>query len=668
MSNMAFNLPGRARLQALVTMIIGPLFMIVVWSSGTTAQTIFTRVTDPANPVVAGSTALLYTGSAWIDYNNDGWLDLFVTDKNGSDFYENDGTGGFTIVTGNAMSADLTKYRGVSWADYDNDGDLDCFLAGDDGNLFRNDGGTFTAVPKADMGTTDLRGWSPSWVDYDADGNLDLFITFPAGFVTGTARPNRLLHNDGPPNYTFTLIDTGVVVTGLAAYTSGNWVDYDQDGDIDLFIGAGPASAGQAAPDDLYRNLLKETGSPGFERITDAPIATDLADGQMWSLIDYDNDGDFDAYRTNWGGANATYRKNDLYRNDGGTYVKLATGDIATEALISLANIWGDFDNDGDLDCFVANDVGSLNSYFQNNNDGTFTKITTGDITGTATSNYCATAGDYDNDGDLDLFVSGAGTVGRYLLRNDLAGSNGWLKLSLVGTVSNRSAVGAIIHAKATIGGTPVWQIRTISTQDSFLGQNALVVHFGFGDATIVDSLHINWPSGVVTDTTNVALDQSLTIVESCPDLDGDGVTCFDNCPSVANADQSDMDGDGIGDVCDACPSDSMNDIDGDGVCGDVDNCPTVANSDQMDTDNNGVGDACCCVHFRGNINGDPLDEVDVSDLTYLVAYAFKSGPVPPCPSEANVNGDVDGSIDISDVTALVAFMFKNGPQPPDCM
>ena len=630
-------------------------------------QTSFTRITT--GDVAGGSTALQYTGSAWIDYNNDGWLDLFIADGGGSDFYENDGTGGFSIVAGNAISADLTSYRGTAWADYDNDGDVDCFLAGSDGNLFRNDAGIFVKVPKADMGTSDLRGWSPSWGDYDADGDLDLVITFPAGFVSGSQRSNRMLSNDGPPNYTFTLVDTGVVVTGLAAYTSLNWTDYDLDGDIDLFIGSGPAAPGQSAPDDLYRNMLIETGLPGFERITTSPIATDLADGQVWNLIDYDNDGDLDAYRTNWGGANAAFRKNDLYRNDAGVYVEVTTGAIATEALVSLANIWEDFDNDGDLDCFVANDGGNKNSYFENNGDGTFTKITVGDVTGNFTANFCASSGDYDNDGDLDLFVTGSGTAARYLLRNDLTGSNGWLKLSLQGVYSNRSAVGARIHVKATIGGSPVWQIRDISTQNSFLGHSALDIHLGLGDATTIDSLRIHWPSGIIFDTTNIAINQSISIVESCDDADGDGVvSCFDNCPGNANMDQSDVDGDGIGDVCDACSQDSDNDIDGDAVCGDIDNCPVVANSGQEDTDSDGVGDACCCANIRGNINGDPLDNIDISDLTYLVSFAFKGGPGAPCPSEANVNGDMAGSIDISDVTALVSYMFKGGPDPALCL
>jgi len=141
-----------------------------------------------------------------------------------------------------------------------------------------------------------------AWGDLDNDGDLDLAVTHPAGFVPGAPTTNHLYLNNGAPNYTFTRVTTGPIVTGLSSYTVGTWSDYDNDGDIDYFVGAGPAN-GTTQPDFLYRNLLKETGTATFERITDAPIATDQQDGQVWNWIDYDNDGDLDAYVTNWGGA-----------------------------------------------------------------------------------------------------------------------------------------------------------------------------------------------------------------------------------------------------------------------------------------------------------------------------------------------------------------------------
>ncbi len=144
-------------------------------------------------------------------------------------------------------------------------------------------------------------------------------------------------------------------------------------------------------------------------------------------------------------------------------------------------------------------------------------------------------------------------------------------------------------------------------------------------------------------------------------DSDGLGDAC-DNCPDIANVDQTDSDQDGIGDLCDPCPMDAENDIDGDLVCGDIDNCPAVSNAGQEDTDLNGVGDACCCV-LRGDVNGDT--KVIVSDLTFMVNYLFKGSAGPGCPSHGNINGDT--STNVSDLTYLVNFLFKSGVAPVPC-
>ncbi len=619
------------------------------------AQT-FIKVVNPANPVLTDTSLSLYTGCAWIDYDNDGLEDLFMPDANTQFLYHNDGGGNFSKVPGNAFSLDTIFYYGVAWGDYDNDGDPDCFLAGERSNLYRNDSGTFVKViAHANFNTTASSGWSPAWGDYDNDGNIDLYITLPNGFMqNGVHRPSRLYHNDGPPSYTFTRVDTGDVVTLLAPYTSGNWSDYDLDGDLDLFVGAGPAGA-SSGQDYLYQNMLKETGQIGLDRIFTSPIATDFRDGQVWNWIDYDNDQDLDAYVTNWGGANPSQRFNDFYRNDSGTYTTITTEPLVTEEFVSLSQCWGDYDNDGDLDLFVAHDFNSRDGYYLNNGDGTFTSITLTPVNGDPISNAGAANGDYDNDGDLDLFVHATGANRRALYENTTSNGYSWLKLKLTGSCSNRSAVGARVSAKAVINGVPTWQMREVSTQNSFLGHNSLILHFGLRDAAIVDSLTIYWPSGNVEVMTAVSVNQLLGIVEE-DDQDGDGVTCADNCPFTANALQEDADSDQVGDACD--------------------NCLAIANSDQLDTDGDGVGDLCddcptipnpcpgCCVPpTRGNVNG--LGAITVADLTYLVSYLFNSGPTPPCLDEANVNGI--GSITIADLTYLVSFLFNSGPLPAAC-
>ena len=168
-------------------------------------------------------------------------------------------------------------------------------------------------------------------------------------------------------------------------------------------------------------------------------------------------------------------------------------------------------------------------------------------------------------------------------------------------------------------------------------------------------------------------------VCDDCTDVDGDGYgdpgflanTCMeDNCPSISNPGQEDADGDGIGDVCDDCT-----DSDGDGfgdpgylanTCLD-DNCPVNPNPGQEDTNMDGIGDACCCIGIRGNIDGDPEENVDLSDLIALVDRMFTFGPPPPCPLEANIDGDTGEQVDISDLVYLVDYMFSSGPAPASC-
>ncbi|MEO8168403.1 MAG: CRTAC1 family protein, partial [bacterium] len=479
----------------------------------------FTKITDSSNPIVTDSPSSGYDGASWIDYNNDGRLDLFV---NRSFLYRNNGGGSFTKIQIHGIGSGLvqTLGSGNSWGDYDNDGNIDCFYSGGRSALYRGDGtGTFTQIRVGAVADTFAsRGWACAWADYDNDGYLDLVITHPAGFVgTDPPTPNHLFHNDGPPNYTFTRIDTGVVVTGMAPYTVATWSDYDNDGDMDLFIGSGPAT-GVPAPDFLYKNMLKETNVAYFTRITTSPIATDPVDGQVWNWIDYDNDGDLDAYLTNYSGNGGSVgRANNLYRNDGsGVFTKITAaqvGSLVSDADFSLGNVWGDFDNDGDLDVFVSNDTGSPVRYYKNNGNGTFTRIDTGLVVTGTLQHSGISIGDYDNDGDLDVFIDGPSTA-RGLYRNDMTAGNGWVNLKLTGVQSNRTAIGAEIRAKARINGTAVWQRRDVSAQNSFNGANMLNVHFGFGNAPVIDSLIVTWPRGLVQTFTNVGINTFYSLSE----------------------------------------------------------------------------------------------------------------------------------------------------------
>jgi len=470
------------------------IFDLFGWYS--IAQT-FVMVTDTTNPVVTTATDANYSGAAWVDIDNDGNLDLFVTK---SFLFHNLGNGNFERLTDFQNLSDSQLGNGTSWADYDNDGDIDLFMSGNPSLIYKNDGaGNFEAVTESPIGTSDdNRGWTGAWADYDNDGFVDLVIIHPAGFLGFPQIPCRFFKNNGDGR--FTKIDSFQFTTDLQAYTVGTWSDYDQDGDEDLFIGSGPIN--HAAVDFLYENTLIETGTADLVRINTDPIATDLQQGQVWNWIDFDNDGDLDAMLTNYGGV-----PNRFYKNNIGTYVSL-TNNLTVNGNY-LGNLWGDIDNDGDLDVLLTNEGNT--QVFINNGDDTFTLVST--FNG---SSRGSSLGDYDNDGDLDFYVTGSPLV-RGLYENVSANNNGWINFSIKGSVSNHAAIGTKVKLKATINGNTVWQYREISAQNNFNGHNSQRVHFGLGDASVVDSAIITWTSGQQKILTNMSINNFYSVEEEIP-------------------------------------------------------------------------------------------------------------------------------------------------------
>jgi hypothetical protein len=492
MKNLLWKYSVRILSTLIIFWFLGPLLIL--------GQT-FTKITEPNNPIVTTTLDANYSGAAWIDYDNDGDMDLYTTKRF---LFRNDGNGNFTLLTtqiGLHMNPQLGN--GPSWGDYNNDGDPDVAVAGKSSLIYRNDGvDSFTTVDEAPLAiNADHRGWACTWGDYDNDGFLDLIITHPAGFLGSPRLPCLLLRNNGDGRFTDI---TGYYFTDhLEPYTVATWYDFDQDGDIDLFIASGPAN-GSGARDFLYRNMLIETGSVDFVRIDDLVIGTDLQDGQVWNFVDYDNDGDYDAFITNYGG-----EIDHFYRNDAETFVRVSNA--LTVSGRHLSNTWADVDNDGDLDVVVTGETGTS---FYRNDKGTFNSMNTGfTLSGSPRG---AVFGDYDNDGDPDLFVCGTGDA-KGLFRNDNSNGNHWIEIVCIGTVSNRSAIGTRLKAKAQINGSLVWQMRDISGQNSFDSQNSLRVHFGLGDADTVDSLVIFWPSGQSITYTNLTANQLYNFTEEIP-------------------------------------------------------------------------------------------------------------------------------------------------------
>jgi hypothetical protein len=457
---------------------------------------IFTRITTGRIVTDGGESG----PATAVDYDGDGWPDIYVGNGGGGSdalnfLYRNNGDGTFARTTVAGVTTDLGKTVTAAWGDYDNDGFPDLVVAhfpNQKNFLYRNNGnGQFTKITQgpivSDAGSID----GCVWGDYDRDGWLDLFVPMDSG-------NHRLYHNNRDGTFSRT---ANLPTVGAASYSA--WVDYDNDGFPDLFVPAWRRVGKNA----LYHN----DGNGTFTRVTNSPIASEggLSLSSAWG--DYDNDGFPDLFVANGNYDGGQYR-NFFYHNNGdGTFKKITTGAIATDDGDSTGAACADVDNDGDLDLLVVNGSGQNVFFYLNNGDGTFTKITQGDLVNTGGTGNGAVFTDYDRDGFLDLFV--AGYPGNNWLFRNKGNANSWLTVKCVGTASNRSAIGARVRAKATIGGKTFWQLREISNGDG-LGNGALTAHFGLGDATIIDTLRIEWPSGIVQELHDVAAKQSMTVTE----------------------------------------------------------------------------------------------------------------------------------------------------------
>jgi hypothetical protein len=489
--------------------------------------TFFKVMTDPV--VTSYDQRTTSIGCAWGDYNNDGFVDLFTCGgldgvAGQSQLFHNNGNGTFTQITSGPEVLAPIFGNTACWGDYDNDGNLDLFVATTSVNLLYHNNGApnydFSQVSTGSIVTDSADTRGAGWADYDQDGFLDLFVT---KFDSSASSRCFLYHNNG--DGTFTSDTSSALVADLASSVSCAWADYDNDGRIDLFVCGGRSVS--PAPNRLYHN----NGDGTFTKMTGSSagsIATDLgyAGGCAWG--DYDGDGWPDLFVMNVG------QPHLLYHNNGnGTFTQI-TGPIVSGSPSGwfyagnhpISCAWGDYDNDGFLDLFLTDEASkgsglvlTVNTLYHNNGDGTFTQVTTGSPMGEAADSFGCSWVDYDNDGFLDLFATRGDGRGHYLYHNNLSNTgntNHWLTIKLVGTVSNRSAIGAKIRVKAFYRGRSRWQVRQISdgSGGGWASHDGLRAHFGLGDATNVDTVRIEWPSGSVQEFHNITPKQILTYTE----------------------------------------------------------------------------------------------------------------------------------------------------------
>ncbi len=435
------------------------------------------------------------TGVAWVDLDDDGLLDIHVTNpeaRNAS--LLGDGTGNFVD-----LGDSLANYSGPSvssaWADYDGDGDLDVYYSNRNqyNILAGNTGGTFTNREVATIADSGLVRGS-SWADFDGDGRLDLLV------VRGDTACT--LFEQGLGSDSFNDVSTDVNLLTQGSWIGSAWADYDSDGRRDLYL----LSDGGA--NELYRNTLT-----GFEQVSQVPLQDDgHARSAAWG--DYDNDAKPDLLLVNDDG------RSHLLRYTASSFTEVVSGPFQ-ETGPGRSGIWGDYDNDGDLDIFMTQ-CGQRDRLIRNDGNGSFRDL--GAFVFSATDSSTGAAwGDYDNDGDLDLVVADQSGATR-LYRNDSANDNKWLKVKVVGPIGEAPMPGTRIR---------VWrdgessQVREVGAGGGYYSTDETTALFGLGTSTLVDSLRIVWPTGATRSVYEVAVDQLLVVVaptpSAVPEEDGSG-------------------------------------------------------------------------------------------------------------------------------------------------
>jgi len=542
---------------------LGISFVNVARESGLNARTIFGG--ERKNKYLLETTGC---GAAFYDYDNDGWLDIFLVNgarlegfpagsEPTSHLFKNNRDGTFTDVTVRAGVAHAGWGQGCCVGDYDNDGWDDLFVTYFGKNvLYHNNGdGTFTDVSQKAGVAGNGKRWNTgcAFVDYDRDGRLDLFVANYIDMDLATAPTpesgpclyksvmvacgppglqggkNILYHNNGDGTFTDVSEAAGILSAngtyGLGVLTA----DFDNDAWPDIYV------ADDSTASVLYQN--KKNGK--FQDIAIEAGCALSPDGKPQagmgvSAADYDMDGNLDIVKTNFAGDTPS-----LYHNQGGANFEDATYTAGLGAHTQFLG-WGcgffDMDNDGWPDILLCNghvypEVEQLKTeagyaqrklLYQNLHNGHFADVSfqAGPGISEPSPSRGAAFGDFDNDGDIDVLVN---TVNDYpqLLRCDSRLNHNWIKIRTIGTKSNRSGIGARIACVTHLPGEtkPHRQIDEVRSGGGYLSQNDLRVHFGLGKAEKVDEIEIRWPSGQIDTLKEVKPNQLIYVKE------GEGIT-----------------------------------------------------------------------------------------------------------------------------------------------
>ena len=503
------------------------------------------------------------SGAGFADIDNDGDLDLYVVNIPGAlkdisskkkkdlpanVLYRNNGDGTFTDITESANVGDTGYGMGCVFADYNGDGNLDLYVTNYGENvLYRNNGnGTFTDVTQIAGVGCSLWSTGAAFADYDGDNHLDLYVCnyvvydlqkleemkaeskqsgkpVPSALNPHVFEPqeNVFYQNNGDGTFTDVTAEAGVAATGgrsLQAIFS----DFDNDNDMDLYV----------ANDISENHAFRNEGNGKFTDVSAESWAADFRGSMGLTAGDVDADGDIDLFISHW-----VDEENALYRNllnEDKNPKRIRFVDESYTSMLAEVSIkqigWGtslfDYDNDGDLDIFVVNGstfqkldqpevlIPQQDQLFQNSGNGVFRHVSksTGISTLPERVSRGATFGDYDSDGDVDVFI-----VNNYakptLLQNKsdtLKNSNNWLHVKLTGTNENRYAVGAKIQLTTT----DATQIREIYAGESYMSSNSYITEFGIGKSTQIIMLKVIWSNGKTQTLKNISANQLIQVTQ----------------------------------------------------------------------------------------------------------------------------------------------------------
>ncbi len=486
------------------------------------------------------------SGAAFADIDNDGDTDLYIVNipgPFGGDYqsparnalYRNNGDGTFTDITKTAGVGDTGYGMGCVFADYDGDGYLDLYVTNYGPNvLYRNNkNGTFTDV--TDVAFPNAAGalskhasqWSTgaAFADTDGDGDLELYVCnyvtydlekleamqaeslqsgkpVPSALNPHVFEPqdNVFYRNNGDGTFTDITAKAGIAASGGRSMQA-IFSDFDGDTDLELYV----------ANDTTVNHAYRNDGDGTFTDVSDDSWAADFRGSMGVTTGDYDNDGDTDLFMSHWvDEENALYR--NLLKEENGVPTRIRFVDESYSAMLAEVSIkqigWGtslfDYDNDGDLDIFVANGstfqelhqpevlIPQQDALFRNNGDDTFTDVCAeaGIAQLPLRVGRGTTFGDYDNDGDVDIFIVN-NHAQPTLLRNNTNGRN-WLHVKLRSLGANPNAIGAKIRVKTA----DAIQMREICAGESYLSSNSYIAEFGLGAAAEIEWIEVTWPNG----------------------------------------------------------------------------------------------------------------------------------------------------------------------------